>query len=170
MGGAFARLFADNIAAIQHILDDIMSNANDFDQQERVLKSVLRADSSLLIHSLTRPLSANVAAGVPALAKLHAINHVTSQVVAAELLKETGQEDELAVTALAAALPSSTLLGFLDGSRLNVAHLLICYNAYKQPLLDFKLKIFWLWWILLQQLKKLYHLLSFSSFTSACSS
>jgi hypothetical protein len=132
MGGAFARLFADNIAAIQPILDDVLTNANDFDQQERVLKSVLRAHSSLLVHSLTKPISANVAAGVPALAKLHAINHVTSKVVAAELLKETGQEDELAVTALAAALPSSTLLGFLDGSRLNVPNLLICYNAYKQ--------------------------------------
>jgi hypothetical protein len=58
-----------------------------------------------------------MAAGVPALAKLHAINHATSKVVAAELLKETGLEYELAVTALAAALSPSILLGFLDGSR-----------------------------------------------------
>jgi hypothetical protein len=132
MGGAFARLFADNIAAVQHILEDVLANANDFDQQERVLKLVLRAQSSLLVYSLTKPPSASVAASVPALAKLHAINHATSKVVAAELLKESGQEDDLAVTALASALSTSTLLGFLDGSRLNVVNLLTCYNAYKQ--------------------------------------
>ena len=90
MGGAFARIFADNVAAIQHILDDVLTNANEFDQQQRVLKAVLRAHSSLLVLSLTRPPSANVAAGVPALAKLHAINHVTSKVVAAAYTLKLG--------------------------------------------------------------------------------
>jgi hypothetical protein len=37
-GGAFARQFADSIAAVQHILEDILVNANDFNQQERVIK------------------------------------------------------------------------------------------------------------------------------------
>jgi hypothetical protein len=73
-----------------------------------------------------------MAAGVPALVKLHAIKHVTSKVVAIELLKETGLESSNAAVALAAALSPSILIGFLDGSRLNVANLLICYNAYKQ--------------------------------------
>jgi hypothetical protein len=113
-------------------LEDILANANDFDQQERVIKAVLRAKSSLLVFGLTKTPTVSMAAGVPALAKLLAINHATSKVVAAELLKETGLEYELAVTALAAALSPSILLGFLDGSRLNVANLLICYNAYKQ--------------------------------------
>jgi hypothetical protein len=73
-----------------------------------------------------------MAAGVPALAKLHAIKHVTSKVVAVELLKETGLESSNAVVALAAALSPSILTGLLDCSRLIVANLLICYNAYKQ--------------------------------------
>jgi hypothetical protein len=132
MGGAFARLFADNIAAVQHILEDDLANANDYDQQQRVVKSALRANSSLIVFSLTKPPSAHAAASVPALAKLHAINHAVSRVVTAELLKETGQEDDLAVTALASALPTPTLLGLLDGSKLNVGNLLTCYNAYKQ--------------------------------------
>jgi hypothetical protein len=102
-------------------LEDIQANANDFDQQERVVKEVLRAQSSLLIHCLTKTHSASISAGVPSLVKLHAINHATSKVVASELLKETGLDDELAVAALAATLSSSLLLGFLDGSRLNVA-------------------------------------------------
>jgi hypothetical protein len=45
-----------------------------------------------------------MAAGVPSLAKLHAIKHATSNVVAAELLKKTGL-DEIAVAALACLLP-----------------------------------------------------------------
>ena len=48
-GGAFARQFADSIAAVQHILDDILANANDSNQQERVIKEVLRARSSILL-------------------------------------------------------------------------------------------------------------------------
>jgi hypothetical protein len=112
-------------------LDGIRANANDFDQQERIVKEVLRAQSSLLVYCLTKVPSTSMAAGVPSLAKLHAIKHATSKVVAAELLKETGL-DEIAVAALAATLSPSILTGFLDGSRLNVANLLICYNAYKQ--------------------------------------
>jgi hypothetical protein len=54
-GGAFARQFADSIAVVQHILDDVLTNANDFDQQERVIKDVLWAKSSLLVHCLTKP-------------------------------------------------------------------------------------------------------------------
>ena len=110
-GGAFARRFADSIAAVQHILEDVLANANDFDQQERVIKEVLRVGSSLLVNCLTKTPTASMPAGVPALAKLHAINHATSKVVAAELLKETGLEDELAVAALAAAHSPSILLG-----------------------------------------------------------
>ena len=75
--------------------------------------------------------SASISASVPALAKLNAINYVISKVVATELLKETGLEDELAIAALADALPPSILLSFLDGSRLHVANLLTCFNAYK---------------------------------------
>jgi hypothetical protein len=41
-GGAFARQFADSIAMVQHILDDIQTNANDFNQQERVVKMSFR--------------------------------------------------------------------------------------------------------------------------------
>jgi hypothetical protein len=131
-GGAFARQFADSIAVIQHILDDIQANANDISEQERVVKMSLRAQSALLLYCLTKAPSTTMAAGVPALAKLHAIKHVTSKVVAVELLKETGLESSNAVVALAAALSPSILTGLLDGSRLNVANLLICYNAYKQ--------------------------------------
>jgi hypothetical protein len=40
-GGAFARQFADSIAAVQHILDDILANANDSNQQERVINGKL---------------------------------------------------------------------------------------------------------------------------------
>ena len=131
-GSAFTRLFADNIAAVQHILEDVLANANDYDQQQNVVKAALRASNSLIVFSLTKPPSAHAAASVPALAKLHAINHAVSRVVSAELLKETGQEDDLAITALASALPTPTLLGLLDGSKLNVGNLLTCYNAYKQ--------------------------------------
>jgi hypothetical protein len=113
-------------------LEDIQANANGFDQQERVVKEVLRAESSLLFYCLTKTPSASMAAGVPSLAKLHAIKHATSKVVATELLKETGLDYEIAVAALAATLSPSILTGFLDGSRLNVENLLICYNAYKQ--------------------------------------
>jgi hypothetical protein len=131
-GGAFPRQFADSIATVQHILDDVLAHARDSAQQECVIKVVLRARSSILIYGLTKLPSPSISASVPALAKLNAINHAISRVVANELLKETGLEDELAVTALADTLPSSILLGFLDGSRLNVANLLICFNAYKQ--------------------------------------
>jgi hypothetical protein len=127
-GGAFARQFADSIAAVQPILEDIQANANDFDQQGRVVKEVLRAQSSLLVYCLTKAPSTSMAAGVPSLAKLHANKHATSKVVAVELLKETGL-DEIAVSALAASLSPFILTGFLDGSRLNDANLLICYNA-----------------------------------------
>jgi hypothetical protein len=117
---------------VQHILEDIQANANDFDQQERVVKVSLRAQSSLLVYCLTKAPSTTMAAGVPALAKLHAIKHATSKVVAVELLKKTGLDSSNSVVALAAALSPSILTGFLDGSRLNVANLLIRYNAYKQ--------------------------------------
>jgi hypothetical protein len=88
--GAFARQFADSIAVVQHILEDIHANANDYNQQERVVKLSLRAKSSLLVYCLTKAPSTTMAAGVPALAKLHAIKHATSKIVAVELLKETG--------------------------------------------------------------------------------
>jgi hypothetical protein len=114
-GGAFSRQIADSVASVQHILDDVLAHASDSAQQERVVKVVLRAQSSLLIYGLTKLPSPSISASVPALAKLHAINHAISKVVANELLKETGLEDELAVTALADSLPSSILLGFLDG-------------------------------------------------------
>jgi hypothetical protein len=68
-GGAFARQFAYSIAAVQHILDDVLANANDFDQQERVIKEVLRAKSSLLVHCLTKAPTASTSAGVPLLWK-----------------------------------------------------------------------------------------------------
>jgi hypothetical protein len=113
-------------------LDDILAHASDSAQQERVVKAVVRAQSSLLIYGLTKLSSPTISASVPALPKLHAIGHAVSKVAAQELLKETSLDEELAVSALADALPSSILLGFLDGSRLNVANLLICFNAYKQ--------------------------------------
>ena len=80
---------------------------------------------------LTKLPKPSISASVPALAKLNAIKYANSKVVATELLKETGLEDELAVAALADALPPSILLSFLDGSRLHVANLLTCFNAYK---------------------------------------
>jgi len=131
-GGAFSRQIADSVASVQHILDDVLAHASDSAQQERVVKAVLRAQSALLNYGLTKLPSPSISASVPVLPKLHAINHAISRVVAHELLKETGLDEELAVTALADTLPSSILLGFLDGSRLNVANLLICFNAYKQ--------------------------------------
>jgi hypothetical protein len=129
-GGAFARQFADGVAAVQHILDDILSNANSVLEQEHCIKRALRAQSSLLVLCLSQGPSKFMAAGVPPLAKLHAIKHLVAKVVAIELLKETGLDSSNACVALAAALSPSILTGFLDGSRLTVANLLICYNAY----------------------------------------
>jgi hypothetical protein len=131
-GGAFSRQIADSVASVQHILDDILAHASDSAQQERIVKAVVRAQSSLLTYGLTKLPSPTISANVPALPKLFAIKHAISRVVAQELIKETGLDEELAVSALADALPSSILLGFLDGSQLNVANLLICFNAYKQ--------------------------------------
>jgi hypothetical protein len=71
-----------------------------------------------------------MATGVPALAKLHAIKHLVSKFLAIKLLKETELDSSNACLSLAAALSPSILTGFLYGSRLTVANLLICYNAY----------------------------------------
>jgi len=90
---------------------------------------VFRTLSSLLILCLTQGPPKSMAASVPSLAKLHALKHLTSKVVANELLKKTGPGSSNArVVTLAAALSPSVLTGFPGGSRLTVSNLLICHN------------------------------------------
>jgi hypothetical protein len=67
---------------------------------------------------------------VPDFAKLHALRHLVPKVVANKLLKATGLDTSDVCVALAASLSTSTLIGFLDGTRLNASSLLACHNMY----------------------------------------
>jgi hypothetical protein len=130
LGGAFARQFADGVAAVHPIVEGILSNANSVLEQVQCVKKALRANSSLLVLCLAQGPTKSMGASVPAaLAKLHALKHLVSKVVAIELLKETGLDSSDACVALAAALSSAVLTGFLDGTRLTISGMLTCHYA-----------------------------------------
>jgi hypothetical protein len=59
-----------------------------------------------------------------------ALKHLVSKAVATEVFKETGLGSSDACVALAAALSSAVLTGFLDGTRLTTSGLLTCRNAF----------------------------------------
>jgi hypothetical protein len=131
LGGAFARQFSDGVAAVHPILEDILSKASSEVEQVQCVKKVLRSNSSLLVLYLSQGPTKSMEASVPAaLAKLHALKHLVSKVVAIELLKETGLDSPDACVALAAAVSSVVLTGFLDGTRLTISGLFTCHNAF----------------------------------------
>ena len=111
-GGAYARQFADGVVAAQPILEVTLSHCSTVLEQVKCIKKALHSNRSLLVLCLTQGPTRSMGASVAALAKLCALKHPISKVVATEL-----QVPNTCV-ALAAALSPAVLTGFLDGSRL----------------------------------------------------
>jgi ribosomal protein L25 (general stress protein Ctc) len=67
---------------VLHILDGILSKSNGALEQGKCAKRELRAQSSLPVICFTQGPSKPMAACIPSLAKLHALKHLISKVMA----------------------------------------------------------------------------------------